>query len=89
MQSPNYHTKAYTKEELKLSLLDYFKDNKNKTKLEIIIDDVLEKFKSSYNNCSKRAYINSSDNIIKKEIENAYKKNDSYQHSKYHYTNYI
>ena len=89
MESPNYHTTSYTKEELKLLLINYFKDNEDKTKLEIIIDDVLEKFKSLYNNCSKRAYITSSDNIIKKEIENVYKKNDSYQHSKYHYTNCI
>ena len=86
MQEAQYQTEAYTKEDLKVLLLEDFKKFEETEKLDEIIDIILENNKSLYNNCSQRAFLNSGIKIIKEKIQTEIH-NISYKHSKNHYTN--
>ena len=87
MNSPNYQTQNYTKEDIKYLLLNEYKEVEDKTKLNNIINEILKQNKHLYKNCSKEHYSIFIHTVFKKKLDERI--NISYKHSKYHYTNFI
>tara|TARA_Y100000741_G_scaffold295492_1_gene236091 strand:+ start:2563 stop:2820 length:258 start_codon:yes stop_codon:yes gene_type:complete len=80
-----YEQQSYTKQDIKTFLLNDFKDEKNKQKLDYIIEQILEE--NSYAQISQRAYLQIHHKKLVEIIKNKLKKTITYKHSKEHYTN--
>ena len=79
-----YEQTSYTNNDIKLFLLNEFKDENNKDKLNYIIQDILEA--NYYNKLSQRTYSQFYHKKLVDTITYRLKKPITYKHSKDHYT---
>ena len=80
-----YEQEFYTNQDIKTFLLNDFKDEKNKEKLNYIIEQLLDG--NTYTKISQRGYLQVHHKILVNTIKNRMNEPLTYKHSKEHYTN--
>ena len=80
-----YEQESYNNQTIKSFILNDFKQEKNKQKLDHIIEQTLEEH--NYTKTSQRAYLLFHHKNLVNIIKNKLKEPLTYKHSKVHYTN--
>ena len=80
-----YELEFYTNQDIKTFLLNDFKDEKNKEKLNYIIEQALDG--TTYTKISQRGYLQVYHKKLVDTIKNRMNEPLTYKHSKEHYTN--